>query len=88
MQGREKDLKREFDSIKVKLDDSVQKFSTLTDLKKTVDKVVEKTEIIRALTLSNKSLKEENGRLSQKLQESERLVQKLMGEVKHLRESK
>ena len=88
MQGREKDLKREFDSIKVKLDDSVQKFSTLTDLKKTVDKVVEKTEIIRALTLSNKSLKEENGRLSQKLQESERLVQKLMAEVKHLRESK
>ena len=88
MQGREKDLKREFDSIKVKLDDSVQKFSTLTDLKKTVDKVVEKTEIIRALTLSNKSLKEENGRLSQRLQESERLVQKLMAEVKHLRESK
>ena len=72
----------------MKLDDSVQKFSTLTDLKKTVDKVVEKTEIIRALTLSNKSLKEENGRLSQRLQESERLVQKLMAEVKHLKESK
>lgn len=57
MQGREKDLKREFDTIKSKLDESSQRFSTLSDLKKTVDKVVEKTEVIRALTLSNKALK-------------------------------
>lgn len=40
--------------------------------------MVEKTETIRALTISNKSLREENMKLTSRLQESERMIQKLM----------